>query len=137
MDYSDHIALAAAVMGSTFFQIIQLSGLCNLSRAAKRYRHLQLDRESLTNAIIGSTRAKRDFEGRLALFGIMPRAIIGGHSADAITLLRAARAYERDVIPNRRLTYPAFYQYAYYSGICGSSGKVRRCDKSCNDQSKI
>jgi hypothetical protein len=119
----DHVI---AVLGKqVFFGIIMVSGLGKLSQTCKAYRYLQLQKEVVLAAILGSTEAKCNFECRLSLFAMMPQSIENS-SARAIGLLRVARAYERNVIANRRYIYPTFYAYAYYSGICGSSQRGRR-----------
>jgi hypothetical protein len=123
MDFIEHVI---AVLGeAVFFEIILVTGLSRLSRTCQKFRHLQCRKDALLPAIVGSTRARMHLEYRLALFGMMPRAIVHG-SKSSIGLIRIARAYERNLVPNRRLTFPLFYAYAYYWGICGSSDFTRR-----------
>jgi hypothetical protein len=125
-EFESIISHAMIVLGeAAFFEIILVTGLCKLSRTCKAYRYLQLRKDAVLGAIVGSTKARLHFECRLALFGMMPRAITMG-SRVAISLIRAARQYERNLVPNRRLVYPTFYAYAYYWGICGSSDHGRR-----------
>jgi hypothetical protein len=120
------ISHAMAVLGdAVFFEIVMVAGLSKLSQTCKAYRYLQLRKDAVLAAIVGSSRASLHFESRLSLFGMMPRAIMQGSQA-AINLIRVSRRYERNLIPNRRFLYPTFYAYAYYWGICGSSHQGRR-----------
>ena len=102
-----------------------VTGLGKLSRTCRAYRYLQLRKKAVLAALMGSTNARMHLEYRLSLLGMMPRAIMQG-STRAMDLLRVARAYERNVIANRRYMYPTFYAFAYYHGICGSSQPGRR-----------
>jgi hypothetical protein len=117
---------ALVVLGRVFFETILVTGLGRLSQTCKRYRFLQRDKNVLLGAIIGSTRERLHLEYRLALFGMMPRAIIH-QSRASLRLIQTARAYERSVAYNRRDEFPLFYAYAYHRGICVRSlSTVRR-----------
>jgi hypothetical protein len=120
MDSEFIVQHAIDVLGPLFFEMIRVIGLCRLSRTCRRFRYLQQQREALLGAIVGSTNGRVDLEARLALFGMMPRAMVHGSRAST-ALLRVARAYERNVIANRRFLYPQFYAKTYYGGILGSS----------------
>jgi hypothetical protein len=113
---------------SVFFEIVMLPGLSNLSKVCKAFRYLQLDKDSLLAAIVGSTRAKLHLSQRISLFGMMPRAMNSAfdttQSQNSLLLIRAARSYEKQCTSNRRRTYPCFYAFAYYHGICGGN---RQC----------
>jgi hypothetical protein len=125
-EFESIISHAMLVLGeAAFFEIIMVSGLTKLSQTCHAYRHLQLRKDAVIGAIVGSTTARLHFECRLALFGMMPRAIVHS-SRTSIRLIRVARDYERNLIPNRRFVFPTFYAYTYYCGVCGSSHPGRR-----------
>jgi hypothetical protein len=125
-EFESVINHALIVLGeSAFFEIVMVTGLCKLSQTCKAYRYLQLRKDVVLAAIVGSTRARLHLECRLSLFGMMPRAIFQ-RSRASMSLIRIAREYERNLIPNRRFLYPQFYAVVYYWGILGTHDPERR-----------
>jgi hypothetical protein len=123
MEHDNLVAHAMEVLGDkVFFDIVGVCGLCLLAKTCKMFRHIQLRKDAVLSAIQAATRQRKNLTCRLALFGMMPRAIMTGNSRRAMVLLRTARAYERNLVQNRRMRFPNFYAYAYYNGICGNRG---------------